>query len=337
MTRHAWTKPINRQRAKQASRLLLVALLLALPLSAFAAESVPQRGAAPGEDRKRRLEETIEDILPLDEGEIRRYKRERDSRDSAIEPVPARMFTQTRQIHATPDAISQVVRLTAGYSSTIVFQDATGAPWPVLSIILGSAAAFEASQPKVELESLPEGQAPGTEGTAKAQAGGQAKNVNSNMINIIPLTNHASSNLVVTLEGLPYPLIVHLLTDSAAKDDRMADALVVFRLDKHGPQAAVSHLLPSMPTTVTPEMLLFIHGIAPPGAVQVSVEPKFPGLSLWAYKNRLFLRTSYAVVWPAWSSVANGEDMRVYVLPKTPSIVVAVSGSHHKLIVGAQQ
>jgi intracellular multiplication protein IcmK len=294
-------------------------------------------------ERGKRLDETIESFLPLTPDETKMYLRKRDAMESIIEPGPAQMRTQTRQINVTPGAVPQVIRLTAGYSSTLVFQDSTGAPWPVLSMILGASKSFEASQPKVEQETITEAQADKADsvGQAKAaaQINGQSKNVQSNIINIVPLTNHASSNLVVTLEAAPYPIVLHLLTESTVKDGRVADALVVFRLDKSGPQANLPQLEPSNGTTatVTPEMLSFVHGIAPQGAVSVQVSPKIPGLTVWEYRGRYYMRTAYAAVWPAWTAAANGDDVRVYQIPKTPSVVVSVNGAHQKFVLGGQK
>jgi intracellular multiplication protein IcmK len=318
--------------------------LFALPGPAVADDE--ETGDTPGQsqdgfslqnlERNKLYDESLEQLLPLKPGHIRDFTRRRDEVERSIEPGPAMMRTQTRQIAVTPAAAPQVIMLTAGYSSTLVFQDSTGAPWPVLSTVLGSAGAFEVIQARVELEVITErqgGAESAAQARAQAQAGGQPSNVTSNVINIVPRTNHASSNLVVTLENAPFPLILHLLTESQAKEHRISDALIVFRLDRHGPYAAMPQIEPASAaeTAVTAEMLGFVHGIAPQGAVAVKVTPSIPGLSVWEYRNRLYLRTAHAAVWPAWTAAANGDDVRVYLMPKTPSIVVSVNGVQQKL------
>lgn len=268
--------------------------------------------------RLKKFEESIEELLPLKPNEIKRYIKERDAVESAIEPGPARMRTETRQIHATPGAAPQVVRLTQGYSSTLLFQDSTGAPWPVLSTILGAPKAFQAVQPKIEAG----------EGAEKAG------NVHANLVNLVPLTSHAASNIVVTLEDAPYPIIIHLLTESAAKSGRTSDSLVIFRLDKPGPKANLPPVGPSRITaTVSPEMLSFVHGVPPEGSIPLRLTPSVPGVRVWEYKREFYLRTQHAAVWPAWRTVAAGDDVRVYAMPKVPSLVVSVNGKHEKLTV----
>lgn len=318
--------------------------IMASPLFAHAqerSEAAPDDTPQEEEKINNLLEESIEALLPVDEEGIRRYKTRKDRIDAALEASPAQMRTQTRQLNVTPGAITQVLRLTAGYVSTIVFQDSTGAPWPILSSTVGAAEAFSITQPKVEQEIISESQA--ANATSAIQAKNQAKlneqtvNVQSNILNIVPLTKHASSNLVVSLEGAPYPIQLHLVTESKDKVGRISDSLVVFRLDKQGPHAVLPQLTPTTPTTITPELLGMLHGIPPHGAALLKIEPRVTGITVWEYNNRLFLRTRYAAVFPAWLGVANSEDMRVYVLPKTPSIVLSINGAHQKFTISIEK
>ena len=163
-------------------------LPLCLALAVFPAASVLAADAAGdgkaseedgGEERSRIFEESVEKLLPVDPGEIRTYIEKRDRVEGAAAPGPARMRTGTRQISAAPGAVPQVIRLTAGYSSTVMFQDATGEPWPVLSIVLGNARAFQATQPKVEAE---DGEA---QSGARNRTGTARANVASNVVSLV--------------------------------------------------------------------------------------------------------------------------------------------------------
>lgn len=327
---------------KAARPLLLFLLAFSLPLAAEEGGAREASQEIPSEDLLGKLKNeedfkiALDALLPLTDEQIRELRRRNESAEAAADPPPARMHTETRQLHITPGAAPQVVRMTAGYSSTLMFQDVTGAPWPVLSIILGSPRAFSATQPRVERETFSESQAELSKSIieAKNKTGNtQRENVTSNVINVVPLSSRASSNLVVSLQDCPYPIILHLLTESPHKGARNSDALVVFRLDKGGPNAALPKLGPGLPETVTPELLGFVHGVPPEDAILLDVEPRIPGLRAWKYDRRVYLRTSHSVVWPAWSSVAGGDDLRVYVLPPTQSIVVSVDGEHRKIVI----
>ena len=212
-------------------------LPLCLALAVFPAASVLAADAAGdgkaseedgGEERSRIFEESVEKLLPVDPGEIRTYIEKRDRVEGAAAPGPARMRTGTRQISAVPGAVPQVIRLTAGYSSTVMFQDATGEPWPVLSIVLGNARAFQATQPKVEAE---DGEA---QSGVRNRTGTARANVASNVVSLVPLTNHASSNLMVTLEDAPYPVVLHLITESQARRGRVGGGAVSLRRTGRG-------------------------------------------------------------------------------------------------------
>jgi len=315
---------------------LALAMVLLGPVTGHA-EATLQDDTAAQEESKSILDESIEAVLPVDENGIRQYKAKRDRVDAALEGSPAQMRTQTRQINITPGAVPQVIRLTAGYVSTIIFQDNTGAPWPVMSSIVGSSDAFQVIQPKVEQVTITESQANNAGNVAQAKAAAatneQTINLQSNMLNIVPMTKHASSNLIVSLENAPYPVLVHLLTESKDKEGRVADSLVVFRLDKQGPKAVIPQLEPSSPTTITPELLGLLHNSPPRDAQSLRVSPKIAGMSAWEYRGKIYLRTRYPAVFPAWLGVVNGDDMRVYVMPKTPSIVLSVNGVHSKFTV----
>lgn len=238
------------------------------------------------------------------------------------------MRTGTRQISAVPGAVPQVIRLTAGYSSTVMFQDATGEPWPVLSIVLGNARAFQATQPKVEAE---DGEA---QSGVRNRTGTARANVASNVVSLVPLTNHASSNLMVTLEDAPYPVVLHLITESQARRGRVGDALVVFRLDRGGPNAKPAVLAPPAPEAVSADLLEFVHGVPPDGARPVRLEPEYPGTRAWLYRDRIYLRTGHHAVWPAWLSRAGCGGLTVYALPRAPFVVLCVGGERVKLMTG---
>lgn len=294
--------------------------------------------------RDRLLDESIDRLLPLEPGELKDFIHRRDAVEGAVEPGPATMRMGTRSLSVTPAGTPQVVRLTAGYSSTLLFQDATGQPWPVLSVILGNARAFQVSQPRVVQETAQAAQDQPKGGQAASRPSREEEasdpqssgaNVHSHLVNVVPLTNHAASNLVVTLEQAPYPVILHLLTESSAKEGRVDDALVVFRMEGRGPNARVPVVGPSLPGAVDATLLSFVHGLAPEGARRLHFSPDLPGVQAWAFGGHIYLRSQFKAVWPAWTSVASGEGVQVYVMPKAPSLVVSAHGRRVRLLLKA--
>ena len=268
---------------------------------------------------------SLEDLLPLGPDEVRTYLDQKERLDNAALPDPARMRTHTRTLSGSVQDEPPVIHLTAGYSSTLLFQDVTGAPWPVLSAILGNARAYAVSQPRVEAAAAGENRGKG----AEAEQG--ERNVHSHIVNLVPLRNHASSNLVLTLEGAEYPVVLHLVTGSGRREGRLNDALTIFRVQKEGPGARTPVLGP-VQEPVSEELLAFVHGVPPKGAVRLRTRPADPGVQVWAYEGSLYVRSIYQAVWPAWERSAACEDVHLYVMPVTASIVVSKNGRRLSLV-----
>ena len=275
--------------------------------------------------REERFEESLEELLPVSPDEVRRYLDARERLEGASDPSPATMESRARTVEGGLAKAPEVIRLTPGYSSTLLFQDMTGAPWPVLSAILGDPQAFSLSQPRVERTTRTLNSVQGDAGSSGNEAEETVENVHSHLVNLVPLANRAASNLVVTLEGADYPLVFHLVTESRRTHGRTNDALVVLRLAQKGPGAREAVLGPA-PEFVGEELLGFAHGVPPRGARRLSVEPDDRGLKAWVWDGMVYVRSVHKAVWPAWTRSASMEGATVYVMPMTPSVVVSRNG-----------
>ncbi len=268
--------------------------------------------------RKTDLEDSMDELLPLSPDEIRSFMDRQDEADSAVSPDPASMKTRVVSLPCTPQKSPHVVHLAAGYSSTIMLQDVTGAPWPVLTAILGNAEAFSLSSP------------------GRADAGDKADKQDvrhSHMVTVLPLKGHASSNLVLTLQDAAYPVLLHLVSLGARGKGRVSDALTIIRLEGRGPSARPAVLEPRL-ETASDELLSLVHGIVPENAKKIRAVPQVPGLSMWRCKDRLLLRSPYEAIWPAWFSRAGNDGMKAYAMPLTPSIVISVGGRAQSVRLG---
>ena len=272
-------------------------------------------------EQKRRadLDESMEELLPLSPDEIRRFMERQDEADSAVSPDPAAMKTRVVSLPCTPQKSPHVVHLAAGYSSAIMFQDVTGAPWPVLTAIVGNAEAFSVSGP--DRADAGDKEKPGQ--TAGQTAGQNARH--SHIVTVLPLKSHASGSLVLTLQDAAYPVLLHLVSAGSRGRERVSDALTVIRLEGQGPSARPVAIGPR-PETASEELLSLVHGIVPEKAGKIRTVPKIPGLAVWRCQDRLLVRTPYEAIWPAWLSCAGSEGMKVYSMPVTPSIVLSIDG-----------
>lgn len=285
-------------------RIIPLFYVLACSGVATAADTPP---VPPGLEQiyKEELPEALRLMAPMTPADISRQRERLDQQEKASEATPAQMRTETRVLTLQPGAAPHAVRVSKGYASTIIFTDATGAPWPVTAYIVGDPKAYNVVQP--------EGLKPG------------------NLLSVLPLTNHGASNLTVTLENQTYPVVIHLLTESSANSRRVSDALVSFRVDQRGPNAQETIVGPSRAPTVNPTMMTFLDGVPPEGATPLNVssdaDDQGPNIAVWSYRGRYYLRSVSTMIWPAWIAMANGGDgIKVYEIPPAPSLLLSYGG-----------
>ncbi|MCR4666233.1 MAG: DotH/IcmK family type IV secretion protein [Desulfovibrio sp.] len=318
--------------------------------------------------RERDLREAMDRSMPLRASEILEAKKEREAMLDAGAPEAALMHTESRSLPLTPSGIPQIIRLTRGYASTLLFFDRTGSPWPITHVVLGNEKAFQivrpqaagkevsgrmrergerrkdgeersrASAPKrTHGTSLPSRRMPQTsdehwEDEASEEA---VLSVESHVLTVLPLLDRANANLAIGLEGVPYPVIVQLLTDSPLKENRASDALVAFRLEGRGPLAKKMRLSGSGSAGIRDDLLPFLHGLPPAGAKERPLSPAPNGTELWEYGDDYVLRSPHTLLWPCWKEKLQTEGAGLYLLPKTASLVLSVSGKSTDIRVGS--
>ena len=255
---------------------------------------------APKQDAQALFEESLRQMMPLDEQHIQQYRERSDQRERALLPVPPSLRTRSVRVSLEPGRVPVPVLTTANVATSLVFHDATGQPWPITSVTNGGPTFFQVLRPE-----LPEG----------------------NLLNVMPLQGHATSTLVVTLEKRDVPLVVRLESDSVRSPERKADALVLFQIAHHGPRAAVP-LIREVRDTADSVMLAFLDRVPPEGAVRLRVEPPRESLQVWKYGGRHYARTTQTLMWPSWTAVVNGAGAtKCYELPVTARIMTSHEGS----------
>ena len=251
-------------------------------------------------DAQALFEESLRQMMPLDQEQIQEYRSRSDERDRALLPVSPTLNTRTVRVTLEPGRSPVAVHTTANVATSLVFHDATGQPWPITSVTNGGPTFFQVLRPE-----LPEG----------------------NLLNVMPLQGHATSTLVVTLEKRDVPLVVRLESDSVRSPERKADALVLFQIAHHGPRAAVP-LIREVRDTADSVMLAFLDRVPPEGAVRLRVEPPRESLQVWKYGGRHYARTTQTLMWPSWTAVVNGAgSTKCYELPVTTRIMLSREGS----------
>ena len=267
-------------------------------------------GTKKAQDAQALFEESLRQMMPLDESQIQEYRLRSDERERALLPVSPALNTRTVNVSLEPGRSPVPVFTTANVATSLVFHDSTGQPWPITSVTNGGPSFFQVLRPD-----LPEG----------------------NLLNVMPTQGYATSTIVVTLEGRDIPLVVRLESDSVRSPERKADALVLFRLAHHGPKASIP-IVKDIRETADSSMLSFLDRVPPDGAVRLRMKPQTEQVSIWKYNGKHYIRTTNALMWPAWSAVVNGAgNTRCYETPATTRIMLSINGQIQTLVLNNGQ
>ncbi|MDR1777977.1 MAG: DotH/IcmK family type IV secretion protein [Desulfovibrio sp.] len=313
------------------TRILVLLLSLAMPVWATAAEISQQvlgqdkagkqeemdagkntAGKTPGQtkpdlktDPQALFQESLRQMMPLNEGQIQEYRERSDQREKAVLPASPHLGSRTVRVSLEPGNNPVAVRTTANVATSLVFHDSTGQPWSITSVTNGGPNFFQVLRPE-----LPEG----------------------NLLNVIPTQGYGTSTIVVTLEKQDIPLVIRLESDSVRSPERKADALVLFQLAHHGPKAALP-IIENIKETADSTMLAFLDSVPPAKAVRAGLEHAPDKLTVWKLGERHYIRTSHALMWPAWTTMVNGAgNVKCYEAPVTSRIMLSVNGKTQTVI-----
>ena len=240
--------------------------------------------------------EQIEKILAL----LSAY---RETVARASQPAPK---LRSREVELTLDAseTAPVVAIQMNYTSSVVFHDATGEPWPV------------------ETFRVTESFGPGD-----AHEGDHG-------VFMTPEQRYLHGNAVVELAGLSTPIVLELASGSGVVDGRLlvrvprpgpnADPVVVERTEQFGPG--------------DPVISAFLHGLVPEGARRIKVRGGTRRDRAWRLEDALYLRTAKTLLAPqplASERGANGDT--VYRLSDTPYALVSWEGARLRLEFGGSE
>lgn len=273
-------------------------------------EQQPGAAAASAEAKKTQeaqalFEESLRQMMPLNEGQIQEYRERSDQRDRALLPVSPALNSRTVRVSLEPGRAPVKVSTTANIATSLVFHDSTGQPWPVTSVTNGGPNYFQVLRPD-----LPDG----------------------NLLNVMPLQGYGTSTIVVTLEKRDIPLVIRLESDSVRSPERKADALVLFQLAHHGPKASTP-IIENIKETADSAMLAFLDRVPPDDAARVRMEPAQEKVNVWLYRGKHYIRTSHSLMWPAWTAVVNGAgNVKCYEAPVTARVMLSVNGKIQTII-----
>lgn len=238
----------------------------------------------------------VRNLMPLNPEQIISLRDMFDRSQKAVSQypgVPPKPTSSSIMVNMSPGAAPPVIRLRAGYVTSLVFLDSTGEPWPVVGYDLGNPKAFNI-QPT-------------------------APNGKSNTLIVQAVDRYEEGNLAVMLKDENTPVMITLMPGQRAVDYR-----VDLNIPGLGPNAMVE--TSGLPEEESPVLMNFLDGVPPSDAKLLKIVGA--PAQAWLYQGRLFLRTRVTVLSPGWlASMSSADGTHVYELAKTPVILASQRGA----------
>ena len=210
----------------------------------------------------------------------------------ATPKAPPKALSSSLQVSLEPGAIHPVIRLAAGFVTSMVFVDQTGTPWPIVAYDIGDSSAFN-----VQWDSI------------------------GNTMFLQSMQNYAHGNMAVRLKDLNTPVMISIVAGQ-----REVDYRIDLQIQSRGPGASMPTLTTAtIPANVKPAMISILDGIPPEKSRKLEV---MDGLGqAWVIDNKMYFRTKLKIISPAWDSMLTSADgTHVYELASTPTILSSVDG-----------
>lgn len=237
----------------------------------------------------------MEEVLPMSPDQITKMHKYYDlalqAKATPASSPPTPHFS-SMPVNLEPGSQAPVIRLSAGFVSTLLFVDRTGAPWPITAYSLGDPQNFN-----IQWDS------------------------ESNTMFIQSTKRYVHANMAVRLVGLNTPVMLTLV--SGQKD---VDFRVDLQLQARGPEAFPAVVNnKSYTSDVNADMINMLDGIPPKGSLKLNVNGDFA--QAWLYNEKIYYRSKITLLSPAWmATVSSPDGTHVYEIMPTPYLLATKDG-----------
>lgn len=244
--------------------------------------------------RNEQIKEAKKERFPLNPEEVMEYRRMGESLEKAQNtPLSGPVDFKIKTIDIDVDAPKPLQILVArGYSSSIMFFDQTGAPWPIEGDIIGDKGSFISHTVK-----------------GKDHVG---------VFEIIKA--FSESNALINLKDMNVPIVVRL-----TGSDKEIDSRISVRIPRFGPGANLNPFVRSELENSKPDMLTVLNGDKLAGGRLFELNG-VPG-TVWYKDQTLYIRTLANLMSPPWKShMSSPTGYNVYEIPPVTNLLFAVDG-----------
>lgn len=254
-----------------------------------------------GNMRDQAFTDTTDNLLPLTPDQIRTLHTLFSRTQRAVAEhagIPPRPTSTSKIVNLSPGATPPIIRLSAGYVTSLVFLDASGAPWPIGAYDLGDPRSYNIQWDK-----------------------------KSNMLLVQAITEYKTGNLAILLQGLNTPIMLTLIPGQRSVDYR-----VDLRVPGLGPNAAPTVTPEILPGAANPILLDVLNGIPPQGSRALQIVGR--DCQVWIVNGKMYVRTRMTILSPGWiSTLSSADGMHAYEMQPTPVLLASENGKMVKLTI----
>jgi intracellular multiplication protein IcmK len=244
------------------------------------------------------FQSTLDSAMPLRPDQIqqliaRMSELQRVTAPALADPVRPRPTMKVETISLDPSGTPPVIKVAAGYVTSIMMMDATGAPWEIEDIAY--AGKFD---------------------VRVAQNSGH-------IFRIIPMSRFYEGNLTVQLRGLAAPIAFRLVAESDEVYYRFDVRVPAMGPNARPPRFTSANSLAAGDSV----MMAVLDGYPPANAKRLTVRGLDDRTGAWEVNGQVYLRTPHSLLSPAWSaSTSSGDGTTVYAIPDSPVLLLSDQG-----------
>jgi intracellular multiplication protein IcmK len=250
--------------------------------------------------RDQAFKQLTDKVSPLTPEQIIQLRKDQDNAQRAVATFPTtppRPVSSTLTVDLSPGVTPPIIRLAAGFVTSIVFLDVTGQAWPIADYSLGNPKNFNLQWDK-----------------------------KTNTLFIQSTTAYNTGNLAIRLANLDTPIMLSLVSGQ-----REVDYRIDLQVNGRGPNALAALVGDGLPSAISFNLLSVLDGVPPPGSTELEVCATF-GRAWITAQGKLIFRTKLTVLSPAWSStVSSADGTHVYEMTPTPLILASRNGKTIKI------
>ena len=247
------------------------------------------------EKQGKAFDNALGNVFPLSPEQVQEVmKRMTESQEAGRgppqpDPVPV---VKIENVSLDPGIAPPLIKVAAGYVTTVNILDITGQPWPIQDVVVGGN--FQVTGPN-----------------------------DAQVLRIVPQTRFGRGNLSIRLVGLSTPLTFRV---------EAGGSQVYYRYDARVGQTGPAAKQPLIDNGYKGEagdstLMAVLAGVPPKDGRKLDLSGADNRTKAWKINERVYLRTPLTLLSPGWdASVSSADGVNVYMLQDSPVLMLSDNG-----------